>query len=333
MFLFSKESTSQTLSTGLVGDYNFNGNTLDNSGFGNNAIVWGAVPIAGKAGIPNTAYDFDGTTNYMEVPDANSLDLDTAITIYVVFKAEGYYTGPCQNNTLITKWTTLNGGAGFAASFTDNVVDYNCNQIDTTKDIFLGSTSNNNWNQGLYDYHEYIQTNIWYCAAFTQSLDTQKIYLNGVLKSSHYVASTIGINALPMWIAKGSNGIPSFKGSIDELKIYNRVLNSNEIISLCNTTTTGLPLNQLTSSEKVIVSPNPTSGRFTIRLLDKEFFNEGFKIDIVDMLGKNIYSNSYAFINNTINEEIELILNNKKGIYILKIYNSKHKIFSKIILN
>jgi len=232
MFLFSNKINSQSLSSGLVGDYSFNGNTIDNSGFGNNAIVWGAIPIAGKAGIPNTAYHFDGTTNYMEVPDANSLDLDTAITIYVVFKAEGYYTGPCQGNTLISKWTTANGGTGYGALFTDNVVDYNCSAFDSTKDIFMGSAGNNNWNQGLYDYHEYIRSNTWYCAAFTQDADTQRIFLDGVLKSANYVPNNIGVNSVPLWFAKNSNGVPSFKGIIDEIKIYNRALSKTEIANL-----------------------------------------------------------------------------------------------------
>ncbi len=184
----------------------------------------------------------------MEVPDANSLDLDTAITIYVVFKAEGYYTGLCQGNTLISKWTTANGGTGYGALFTDNVVDYNCNAFDSTKDIFMGSAGNNNWNQGLYDYHEYIKSNIWYCAAFTQDADTQRIYLDGILKSSNFVPNNIGVNTVPLWFAKNSNGIPSFKGIIDEIKIYNRSLSRSEILSLYQSTQcTGTQIAQIES--------------------------------------------------------------------------------------
>ena len=48
----------------LVGDYSFNGNANDNSGFGNNGIVWGATLTTGRSGLPNSAYHFDGMTKF-----------------------------------------------------------------------------------------------------------------------------------------------------------------------------------------------------------------------------------------------------------------------------
>ena len=53
----------------------FNGNTLDASGSGNNATNFGATLTADQNGNPNSAYLFNGTTNYMKVNNSIALQL------------------------------------------------------------------------------------------------------------------------------------------------------------------------------------------------------------------------------------------------------------------
>jgi hypothetical protein len=48
----------------LAAYYPFSGNVLDSSGNGNNGTIHtGVTGVADKSGIPNRAYNFDGTTN------------------------------------------------------------------------------------------------------------------------------------------------------------------------------------------------------------------------------------------------------------------------------
>src|SRR5882757_3465859 len=58
---------STSLAKGLVAWYTFNGDVLDHSGHNNNIIFNSALQTKGKAGLPKSAYIFDGTSSYMQV--------------------------------------------------------------------------------------------------------------------------------------------------------------------------------------------------------------------------------------------------------------------------
>lgn len=65
---------------GLVSWYPFDGNANDATSNANHAIVHGPNLTFDKNGNPNSAYNFDGNNDYMEVPHSPSLNLN-AITI------------------------------------------------------------------------------------------------------------------------------------------------------------------------------------------------------------------------------------------------------------
>ena len=50
---------------GLVGYWPFNGNANDESGNGNHGTVNGATLTADRNGVTNSAYSFDGVSNYI----------------------------------------------------------------------------------------------------------------------------------------------------------------------------------------------------------------------------------------------------------------------------
>ena len=62
-----KDNSSDTLNIGLVAYYPFNGNANDESGHGNNGIVFGATLTTDRFGIPNKAYLLNGIDNYIKV--------------------------------------------------------------------------------------------------------------------------------------------------------------------------------------------------------------------------------------------------------------------------
>ena len=59
------------LDSGLVGYYPFNGNAHDESGFGYNGVVNGAVLTTDRFGHSNSAYYFDGLNDFIEVANTN----------------------------------------------------------------------------------------------------------------------------------------------------------------------------------------------------------------------------------------------------------------------
>jgi hypothetical protein len=74
---------------GLVGWWPFSGNANDESGNGNNGTVNGAILTIDRNGVANTAYSFDGTT-YIEVPNWSSLQGSTDFTISIWAKPSIY---------------------------------------------------------------------------------------------------------------------------------------------------------------------------------------------------------------------------------------------------
>ena len=54
-------------SNGLVGYWPFNGNANDQSGNGNNGVVNGVSLTTDRFGNTNSAYSFDGNSNYITV--------------------------------------------------------------------------------------------------------------------------------------------------------------------------------------------------------------------------------------------------------------------------
>ena len=61
------------LNDGLVAYYPFNGNANDVTSNANNGVVYGATLTSDRFGNPNSAYHFNGTSDYIMVEDSPSL--------------------------------------------------------------------------------------------------------------------------------------------------------------------------------------------------------------------------------------------------------------------
>ncbi|WP_298419762.1 T9SS type A sorting domain-containing protein [uncultured Kordia sp.] len=86
--------------------------------------------------------------------------------------------------------------------------------------------------------------------------------------------------------------------------------------------TLGIHENNFTN-KNLSVYPNPSSGNITIKL-DKPY---EVKIHIFDIMGRQVYNNNYQFQQN-----IDLTLNEKKGIYFIEAIFDKKRIITKLIL-
>ena len=70
------------LNDGLVAYYPLDNSTSDLSGNGNNGTVHGnATPTTDRFGNPNSAYYFDGTNSYIQVPDSPTLRPAASLSI------------------------------------------------------------------------------------------------------------------------------------------------------------------------------------------------------------------------------------------------------------
>ena len=227
------------LTAGLVAYYPFNGNANDASGNGNNGIVTNASLTADRLGNANSAYYFNGSNASIRVPNSASLNVGSQITITAQVKIQGFYMGPCHGNSVVNK-----GDYGYVTGYTNFGFDdgqytayQNCSNatVDVIHQNFYGPYAEPP--QGP---TQYMVLNQWYCMIYTYDGTTAKMYIDGNLIAS--VANNPGAtfnNPYDLYLGKHFD--PAFQywfnGVMDEVRIYNRAINTAEVGALCSCVT------------------------------------------------------------------------------------------------
>jgi gliding motility-associated-like protein len=229
------------LNAGLKLYLNCNGNALDASPNGNNAIVSGATLSTDATGNANSAYQFDGIDDFLEIANASSLQITDSISLCAQVYVDGFYNGLCQSNVIITKGDNDFGNGHYSLRFGDAPFDNDCNLFDSTKQNFYGHLKN----LGAFPFGSgagqagapsYINKAQWYCVAYTWDGDTVRMYVDGVQRwKFQYANQSNGTNNDKIFIGKRNNGTYPFyfKGKLDNIRIYNRALKPIEVQKLC----------------------------------------------------------------------------------------------------
>jgi hypothetical protein len=208
------------LQNGLVAYYPFNGNTNDESGSGNNASLNSATLTSSRFLINNNAYLFNGTDSKINAPSSaswnfgsgdfcvsawiNATSIGTARIVSSGYEADGlvWALGLGSN----AAW-----GSGIRMNFynfTTWFVDYNSNEITYT----VGE---------------------WAHIAIVKSGTLLTFYFNNAPCGTATIStvsnsnSILTIGARQIWNADSFTEF--FNGKIDDIRIYNRALNTQEI--------------------------------------------------------------------------------------------------------
>jgi hypothetical protein len=202
-------NTSQIL-PGLVAAYGFNEGAgvqvADASGNGNVGTISSATWAAGKYG---SSLLFNGTSAWVTVADSPTLHLTTGLTVEA--------------------WVNPTSGAGWRevvlkeasntlsyALYAENNASKPAGYIHTTTDVAATGTTA-------------LVLNSWSHVALTYDGSAMRLFVNGIqVKSTSVTGSALVSNGA---LRIGGNAIwgEYFKGSIDEVRIYNRALNGAEI--------------------------------------------------------------------------------------------------------
>lgn len=193
---------------------------IDSSAVGNDATITGGPTwVAGK---PGQALKLNGTSQYATVPDNNSLDMTTAITMAAWVKPEKI--GTTQNIIKKTIGTTTANGYELSLGSGGKVfVRLNGNatyRIDSSTSYPTTGTE-------------------WMHVAATYDGTNIKLYIDGVLEGTK-PGVTIGTNATNLGIGAepASTVINFYQGTMDDVRIYNRALSLSEIQTLAGVATT-----------------------------------------------------------------------------------------------
>lgn len=324
-------SSSVDITTGLVGLWSFTGNANDSSGNGNNGTVYGAILTTDRFGNPNSAYSFNGTSDYIQIPNNTSLDLenDNSYTISTWVQIPDYSFNTDKEyaqRTMISMPRSAGDEGGFAFRSVDNLFSY----------LHTYSFGLNNTVQNIvYGIQDSLPLNTWTHLAITYNYDTIRLYKNGVEVGDTVLGSfSLYQSAQPLFFGKEFNVTDTtarwFKGNLDDIRIYNRALTSCDVDSLYNLTSTGSPTsisNFKNDNFKMQIFPNPSSGQFNLQLTSQQ--NEKVELIITDIVGR-VISNEMIEINQGINnKEITQPLS---GIYFITIKTDSGQQTDKLIV-
>jgi PKD repeat protein len=227
------------LTSNLVLCMPMNGNANDFSGNNNNGtLVGGVLPTLDRFNNINSAIKFDGINSYVDIPvssSINGIEANDEVSVTAWCNVNAWSTLMGTNNiyfTILEKYdntTTDNGWSFGLVSPT-----FGSGDILTCINGWLGGS---NWFFNTLPGSPAIPLNTWhfYAMTFSKSNNLHAIYRDGVLIASTTVTpGTQLINtSSSVRIGFSEVGADEYSvGDIDDVRLYNRALNAQEINAL-----------------------------------------------------------------------------------------------------
>lgn len=273
LFTVAINAGAQVATDSLILDLPMNGDAIDHSGNGNNGTAFNVVADTNRMGTPNSAYRFNGTDSYIEIPASptmNKIQTANEITITAWINIRQWYNNWNVFAIMERYNPNTDAGWGLEANWDAGGMLFLADETDVNNRADCNFT----WN-----------FNQWYHVGFTYS-QTQGVadfYVDGVnVCSTPYTANiNIADTTASFAIGRSLAGPDEYSdGLIDDFKVYYRVLSSGEIDT---SYTTGLNDRQI--DNVLAVYPNPASGFVTLSNVPM-----GATITISDMLGRRVYN-------------------------------------------
>lgn len=279
---------------GLAAYYPFDGNANDISGNNNHAVLNGPTLTSDRYLNTNSAYLFDGFSNYMSANLSSTLtaswtisgwykiEPDNLFNSYYAFglgyspKANGFGFGGTNHSCYPMKYGMYDGGNGTGCSVTESL---------------HGSTTP--------DYSQ------WMHVVLVKSGNNYSYYLNGVNDGN----KTLGTMSVGNFvIGKRADNILFYNGKMDEIGIWNRELTPDEITSIYSGI---VSVSEFSNNETIVTYPNPTNETVNLRV-NKVLLNSNCLI--TDVLGQVLLTHSIKFEQTSIN-----LMGLASGVYFINI--------------
>ena len=225
LIMFASISFAQIPVNGLIAGYPFNGNANDISGYGNNGTVSGATLTTDRFGNSNSAYSFNGSSNYITLgqnAQINNLANDFSVSYWIYLAQVA-----SSNESVITSFSTYMSSTWRFLSRINTSINFD----------YIGGTV---WQYT--DYATTLATNTWYNVVFTRIGGTTSLYLNGSLVAT----GNLSTSAMPTPASPAANTVIGynvasnseyFNGKIDDVYFYDRGLYTTEVGQLYSSTT------------------------------------------------------------------------------------------------
>ncbi len=206
---------------GMSAYYMFLGNTNDATGNVASAVANGPGLTEDRFGFPDGAYNFDGSNDYILVPDTQYVDIPDDFSLGFWIKPTG---NPAANYVLLNKHLASDNydGSWWIGITPDLKVTFEGSYFFDYNMIMSKST---------------VPLDVWTHLFFTfdDSTDEWTIYLNGIVDSTSTLSLELENTNKDLYIGARS-GLAGFdnyyQGAIDEIRIYQRALSTTEVADL-----------------------------------------------------------------------------------------------------
>ena len=240
----------------LKGWWPFNGNANDESGNGNNIAAYGGASLSkDRIGVTKKAYYLDGIDGYLQTNNSCYNDSSNH-TISFWFKIED----------------TLQSTQTFFSAHQKSPETFSFNHFNASKpqkaSLFLGTISS--WSIVYNHLVTLNNLNNWLNLVYVKNALNYYFYLNGRLIDSLLTSQNLPDYNSPLQFGAAGpdpNLTEYFNGKIDDIGIWNRALDSNEVTKLFQATNCNAKINQsgnnsvLVGDTAILISnssdPNP----------------------------------------------------------------------------
>lgn len=291
--------TAQTLNTQLKACYPFDGDAQNYASTSSllDGTTSSVTYTIGHSGAPNSAIHFDGHLNsYLTIPsDVNVKPKQLSVSGW-------FYADTIQNSYVVyTSNNCVSNDEAFALTYINNqFMAEMASQIDfcSRTQVYSAPVTAKTWNHVVF----YMDTTII------------KLYVNNVLTSQAHTMTWDYASGKEIVLANSLNPYlqASFKGSIDNLRFYDRELTPAEVNQLYTNDPSCVRVlgvkENLWSNQNVSAYPNPGTQEISIIGLKDE---EKYLIRIYDGIGQLVFE--------TTNPTHILVSEWGSGMYIIKI--------------
>ena len=210
---------------GLLLHYPFNGNANDISGNGNDGIINGATLVSDRNGNFDKAYNFNGTGNQIKFPAISDFNnLPVSFSFWASFdQLNSVILGnDIVDNIETGVWFSVGQSAEYLNKLALNYGNGG-GPMSTSRKSFVSDFT--------------LETNKWYhIVGIIRDLNTIQLFVDGVEVTGTYTGSSTTYKYSGNEGSVGRAWDPNsfFAGKMDDIRIYNRILNSTEINILYN---------------------------------------------------------------------------------------------------
>ena len=224
-----------TLANGLVGHWTFDGSkttnttALDSSGQNNTGTFTNFTRATNaKPGKLGQGMNFDGTDDYVTIPDSNAIDFSTnsdfTVSTWVKIPTTQGDTA-YGDNDIVEKWSGTSGYPYVIRIMNQTHAD-NGRILAVQWDGSVGSIIMSSTR---------INDNRFHHVLFKKEGATFYLFIDSILEGSVADTSTdVTTNTSPLFLGMRGNIQNRFTGLIDDVRIYNRALSANEVKQLYN---------------------------------------------------------------------------------------------------